>query len=72
MQRIGNASRYVRTRKTGITATENQMIQFAVDELTSALQKTNAFFNEKWKPYREEIEKQDVSPFKETKTFSLD
>ncbi|MRX66143.1 WD40/YVTN/BNR-like repeat-containing protein [Maribacter luteus] len=72
MQRIGNASRYVRTRKNGITATENQMIQFAADELTSALQKTNAFFNEKWKPYREEIEKQDVSPFKETKTFSLD
>lgn len=71
MQRIGNASFYTRTRKTGITATERRLIQFAEDELKSALQKTNAFFSDAWKAYREDIEKQEVSPFKETKSFNL-
>ncbi len=71
MQRIGNASFYTHTRKTGITATEKRLIQFAEDDLKNALQKTNAFFNEKWKAYREDIEKQEVSPFKETKSFNL-
>ena len=71
MQRIGNAGYYSGTRKTGITATEKRLIQFAEDDLKKALQKTNAFFEEKWKAYREEIEKQEVSPFKETKAFNL-
>ena len=71
MQRIGNASFYTRTRKTGITATEKRLIQFAEDDLRNALQKTNAFFSEKWKAYRDDIEKQEVSPFKETKAFNL-
>lgn len=71
MQRIGNAGFYTRTRKTGITATEKRLIQFAEDDLKKALQKTNAFFEDKWKAYREEIEKQEVSPFKETKAFKL-
>ncbi len=71
MQRIGNASRYIRSRKTGITATEKRLIQFAEDDLKKALLKTNAFFEDKWKAYREEIEKQEVSPFKETKAFNL-
>ncbi|MDE3740779.1 WD40/YVTN/BNR-like repeat-containing protein [Maribacter polysaccharolyticus] len=72
MQRIREASRYVGSRKSGITATEKQLIRFAEEELKSALQTTNVFFNEKWKPYREEIEKQSVNPFKTTKTFSLE
>ncbi len=71
MQRIRNASYYSGTRKTGITATEKKLIQFAEDDLKKALQKTNAFFEDKWKAYREEIEKKEVSPFKETKIFSL-
>ena len=71
MQRIGNASYYSGTRKTGITATEKRLIQFAEDDLKKALQKTNTFFNDKWKAYREEIEKKEVNPFKETKIFSL-
>lgn len=72
MQRIGNASFYTRTRKTGITPTEKRLIQFAEDDLKSALQKTNAFFSNTWKAYRDDIEKQEVSPFKPIKTFSLD
>ncbi|EAR01664.1 WD40/YVTN/BNR-like repeat-containing protein [Maribacter sp. HTCC2170] len=72
MQRLGNANYYSATRKTGITATEKRLIHFAEEELRSALEKTNAFFNDKWKAYREDIEKQEFSPFKKVETFSLD
>ncbi|MBT8300803.1 MAG: hypothetical protein KJO63_05690, partial [Maribacter sp.] len=71
MQRIRNASYYSGTRKTGITATEERLIKFAKDDLNKALQKTNAFYQDSWKAYRDEIEKQEVSPFKEIKTFDL-
>jgi len=71
MQRIDNASRYTSSRKTGITTTERRLIRFAEDDLKKALQKTNAFFEDKWKTYREEIEKQEVTPFKEIKAFNL-
>ncbi|MFS4468002.1 WD40/YVTN/BNR-like repeat-containing protein [Maribacter sp. 2210JD10-5] len=71
MQRIQTASYYTATRKNGITQTERDLIKYAEQDLKSALNKTNTFFTEKWKAYREEIEKLEVSPFKETKTFSL-
>ncbi len=71
MQRIGLANRYVYTRKTGITQTEKNLIKYAEDELKSALDKTNTFFNGKWKPYRKAIESLDLSPFKETQTFTI-
>ncbi|THV59602.1 hypothetical protein EZV76_08525 [Flagellimonas alvinocaridis] len=72
VQRLNTAGSYVGSRQSGITETEKRLIRFAEDELKSALDKTNTFFNEKWKPYRESIEAIDVSPFKETETFSLD
>lgn len=71
MQRIGTASSYVRSRKTGITQTERRLIQFAEEDLKKALQKTNALFEDTWKTYRENISKLDTSPFKEIKAFSL-
>ena len=72
MQRIGTAFRYVSSRKTGITSTEKQLVNYAEDELKSALTKTNTFFEEKWNPYRQSIEALDLSPFKKTETFSLE
>ncbi|MFH6604297.1 WD40/YVTN/BNR-like repeat-containing protein [Maribacter algicola] len=72
MQRIGNASYYVGTRKNGLTATEKRLMQFAKEELDGALQKTNTFFEEKWKTYRESMEQLNLSPFKETENFSLE
>ncbi|MEE9362129.1 MAG: hypothetical protein V3U92_05975 [Cellulophaga sp.] len=72
MQRIGAASGYVGSRNTGITKTEKKLIKFAEDHLKDALQKTNAFFTEKWASYKEAINKLEVSPFKETKTFKID
>ena len=71
MQRIGTARRYINSRKTGITKTERDLIEYAEAELKSALDKTNSFFTKDWKTYREAIEKLDSSPFKEIKTFSF-
>ncbi|MDF0706131.1 WD40/YVTN/BNR-like repeat-containing protein [Flagellimonas okinawensis] len=71
MSRLGTASYYVNTRKSGITATETRMIRFAEEELKAALDKTNAFFNGDWKSYRTSIESLDLSPFKETESFNL-
>jgi len=71
IQRIGTASSYVGSRKTGITQTERRLIQFAEEDLKKALQKTNDLFEDKWKTYREDISKLDISPFKEVKVFDL-
>lgn len=72
MQRINTASYYAGSRKTGITDTEKNLVKFAEDDLKEALEKTNSFFNDKWKPYREAIETLDLSPFKPTKSFELE
>jgi len=71
MQRIGNAGFYTETRKTGLTETERNLIKYAETDLKNALNKTNAFFSDRWKSYKESIEALEVSPFKETKTFSM-
>lgn len=70
-RRLQIAYGYSRSRKTGITETERRLIAFAEDELNSALDRTNSFFEENWKEYRRTMESLDVSPFKETTKFSL-
>ncbi len=70
-KRIGDASWYVGSRKTGLTETEQILLKHAKTDLKKALDKTNAFFNTEWPKYRNTIEKLDLSLFKETKTFSL-
>ena len=40
--------------------------------LHEALDKTNTFFNDSWKPYQEKMEQLQTNPFKEIKTFQLD
>ncbi|WP_222984512.1 WD40/YVTN/BNR-like repeat-containing protein [Flagellimonas meishanensis] len=72
MQRLNTATSYVNSRKSGITKTEERLVAFAKEELEKALGKTNAFFNENWKSYRESMESLDLSPFKAIETFSLD
>ncbi len=72
MQRIQTASRYIGSRQNGLTSTENTLIKYAKDDLNDALKKTNEFFDNNWKSYREAIEKSNISPFKQTKNFSLD
>lgn len=72
MQRLGLASGYVSSRKSGITDTEKRLIQLAKEELNAALKQQNAFFNEAWKDYRLTIEKTKLQPFKEVKLFKID
>ena len=72
MRRLGNAGFYVGTRKTGITDTEKRLVRFAEEDLKAALDKTNRFFTDKWKGYRDGIEALELSPFKETENFSLE
>ena len=71
MQRLGNASRYAASRQNGLTETEHKLMKFAEDDLKKALDKTNTFFSDRWKVYSASIKALDVSPFKETKIFSL-
>ncbi|RDK87110.1 VPS10 domain-containing protein [Marinirhabdus gelatinilytica] len=72
MQRIGQANWYSGSRPNGLTKTERTLIQQAEDELQSALQKTNAFFNKEWAAYRTRMENITLDRFKETKTFTLE
>ena len=72
MDRIYTASGYVGSRKTGMTATETQLMRFAKQELEAALTKTNTFFTTKWNDYKSKMENLELSPFKEVETFSLD
>ncbi|TAI49210.1 VPS10 domain-containing protein [Flagellimonas allohymeniacidonis] len=71
VQRLNTAGFYARTRKSGITETERSLVKYAEDDLRSTLGKTNTFFSEKWKAYRTSIESLDLSPFKETETFTI-
>jgi len=71
MERIGNARRYVGSRKSGITSTETNLMTFAKEELESALEKTNAFFNEDWKAYKTAMEQVNNSPFKAIKEITI-
>jgi len=71
MQRLGTAGWYSGSRQNGLTATENTLIKHAKDALNDALEKTNTFFTTDWKPYQENMEKLETSPFKEIKTFTI-
>ncbi|SNR42433.1 Uncharacterized protein SAMN04488009_1589 [Maribacter sedimenticola] len=71
MQRLQNARSYVGSRKNGMTATETQLINFAKQELGTALDKTNSFYTDDWAKYKAAMERLDLSPFKETKTFNI-
>ncbi len=72
MQRLGTAGWYTGSRQNGLTTTEKKLIKQAKDALQEALKKTNDFFDSSWKPYREAVEKIELSPFKETKNFILE
>jgi len=71
MNRIYGASRYVQTRKSGITQTEKTLIEHAQKQLNEALKATNSFFKDQWTPFRTEMEKQLPSPFKSTEELSF-
>ena len=73
LERLSTASWYVSSRKTGITATEKQLIEHAKADLKDVLEKTNTFFNQTFKPYYQSIQNINMTkPIEEIKTFKLD
>lgn len=70
-QRIGNVRFYMRG-KPYVTATERRLLKQAKEALQDALKQTNTFFNTEWKTYRSTMENLKVSPFKTTKSFSVE
>ena len=70
--RLYSAYSYVRSRKSGITATEKRLMDFAQEELQKALEKTNAFYSEQWPAYQAEVENIQLNRFKEVSTFSME
>ena len=72
LTRIRNASRYIRSRKEGITATENKLLQHAKEELEVAIEQTNNFYKEVWPVLKSKIEAEDASRFKEIQELSID
>ena len=71
--RLGSASWYTATRQKGLTTTENTLLQHAKTDLKVALDKTNSFFNETFKPYYQSIIKINMTKaMDQIKTFSLD
>ena len=71
IERIGTALSYIRSRKSGITATERSLIEHAKTAINKALETTNRFFENDWKDFKTEMETKDLSPFKTLKTFKL-
>ncbi|PKA83880.1 sortilin (neurotensin receptor 3) [Ulvibacter sp. MAR_2010_11] len=69
MQRIGTANWYSGSRPNGITSTEETLLQHAKNQLNEAIKQTNAFFVTEWAEYKSNMEKVNLSLFKETKTF---
>ena len=72
MSRMGTARFYANSRPNGMTATENRLLQQAREALQSALDTTNGFFTNDWPAFKSKLEAVELSPFKETETFSID
>ena len=70
-QRLGTARWYSGSRFGPQTNTEKQLIRQFKNSLKEALNKTNEFFNKDWKEYKISVEKIKISPFKDTKSFSV-
>lgn len=70
--RLSLASSYIRSRPTGITTTERQLITQAEDELREALKEVNTFYESDWKEYRFQMEQVEISPFQEVVRFEME
>ena len=70
-QRLGQASSYIRSRFGEQTSTEKVLMKQFIEEFKKALLETNTFFNNDWISYKKLVENIRVSPFKETKIYSV-
>ncbi len=68
-QKVYKAYSYINSRPNGNTVTELNLIKHANTSLEKATERVNAFFNEKWKNYKSQIENLEYSEFKEITKF---
>jgi photosystem II stability/assembly factor-like uncharacterized protein len=71
-QRFGQASSYIRSRFGTQTETEKILMSQFVEEFKKRVSETNTFFNSDWIAYKKSVESIKISPFKETKIYSID
>ncbi|MEK9852655.1 MAG: hypothetical protein VW441_06700, partial [Flavobacteriaceae bacterium] len=72
VRRLYSASRYIRSRPSGITATEEELLSHAQTDLKAALEQTNAFYKKHWQELKTQIEAVQLSDFKGIHYFELD
>ncbi len=70
-QRFGLASRYIRSRFGEQTKTETVLMNQFKEMFKLVVFDTNSFFNKEWLNYKSSTEKIYISPFKETKIYSI-
>ena len=71
VNRIYNAYYYVTTRKNGITLTEKKLIENAKNDLMKSLEKTNIFFENDWKNFKDSISGVSLLNLKNTQIFEI-
>jgi hypothetical protein len=72
LKRIYSTSRYVRSRPKGITTSEEKLLEHLKNDLQTALQQTNAFYDEYWEAIKAKIEAVELSDFKAIERFEID
>ena len=71
--RLSTARWYVSSRKTGVTDTERTLISHVKTDLEAALQTTNSFFEDNFKPYYQNMQTINMTKSLENiKNFNLD
>ena len=68
-EKIYKAYYYISSRPNGNTITETNLMKHANNSLNKAIKVVNMFFTEKWKSYREQMDKLEYSEFKDVKQF---
>jgi len=72
IRRISNASRYIGSRPSGITSTEEKLLEHVHNDLKTALEKTNAFYEKNWENLKAKIEEVALSEFKPIQRFEIE
>ncbi len=69
--RLSTAYYYVRSRKSGISATETRLMNLAKAELEKVVEQTNRFYKDVWPVYQQMIQALEFQRFQETQEFSM-
>jgi len=71
VMKLFSASRYIQTRPTGPTSTEEMLLKQADMAISKALEMTNVFYEDTWTEYREKVESTDFKWFKDYEPIEM-